>query len=119
MLEVPEGTALTVTVAAILLTSACCHLWLLLLLQDILWWALYKAEALLLGSRLRKAALTEVGSMCRRRLFVLGDGMQLRLQMACSCRKSHWAQPHGAADPAMRHACKAHAVHVHVHALPR
>ena len=31
------------------------------MLQDVLWWVLYKAEAVLLGSRLRKAALTEVG----------------------------------------------------------
>jgi hypothetical protein len=28
--------------------------------QDVLWWTLYKAERLLLGSRLRKAALQEV-----------------------------------------------------------
>eukprot|EP00879_Flechtneria_rotunda_P014928 GHRR01015598.1.p1 GENE.GHRR01015598.1~~GHRR01015598.1.p1 ORF type:complete len:610 (+),score=118.28 GHRR01015598.1:42-1871(+) len=30
------------------------------IIQDILWWTLYKAEALLLGSSLRKAALNEV-----------------------------------------------------------
>ncbi|KAF6266299.1 cycloartenol synthase [Scenedesmus sp. NREL 46B-D3] len=30
------------------------------LIQDVIWWALYKAEAVLLGSRLRKAALAEV-----------------------------------------------------------
>jgi len=29
-------------------------------IQDILWWALYKAEVLLLGSGLRKKALAEV-----------------------------------------------------------
>jgi cycloartenol synthase len=29
-------------------------------IQDILWWSLYKAEGLLLGSRLRKKALDEV-----------------------------------------------------------
>jgi hypothetical protein len=27
--------------------------------QDVLWWTLYQAEPLLLGSRLRKAALAE------------------------------------------------------------
>lgn len=66
-----QKTVHTVSVAAVLLTSACCHLWLLLLLQDILWWALYKAEAVLLGSRLRKAALTEVSGMCKRRILLL------------------------------------------------
>jgi hypothetical protein len=30
-------------------------------LQDVIWWALYKAEAVLLGSWLRKKALDEVG----------------------------------------------------------
>ncbi|WIA35779.1 hypothetical protein OEZ86_004168 [Tetradesmus obliquus] len=30
------------------------------MIQDVLWWVLYKAEAVLLGSRLRKAALAEV-----------------------------------------------------------
>eukprot|EP00879_Flechtneria_rotunda_P030486 GHRR01033124.1.p1 GENE.GHRR01033124.1~~GHRR01033124.1.p1 ORF type:complete len:108 (+),score=17.20 GHRR01033124.1:245-568(+) len=36
------------------------------IIQDILWWTLYKAEALLLGSSLRKAALNEVrtGTLC-------------------------------------------------------
>lgn len=34
---------------------------LLLLLQDVLWWVLYKAESVLLGSRLRKWSLDEVG----------------------------------------------------------
>jgi hypothetical protein len=29
--------------------------------QDVIWWALYKAEAVLLGSWLRKKALEEVG----------------------------------------------------------
>jgi hypothetical protein len=39
--------------------SDCCFFcW--LPLQDVIWWVLYKAEALLLGSRLRKAALGEV-----------------------------------------------------------
>ena len=28
--------------------------------QDVLWWTLYKAEGMLLGSRLRKKALAEV-----------------------------------------------------------
>jgi hypothetical protein len=32
--------------------------------QDVLWWTLYKAEALLLGSRLRKWALDEVRLVC-------------------------------------------------------
>ena len=30
------------------------------MVQDVLWWCLYKAENLFLGSRLRKAALQEV-----------------------------------------------------------
>ncbi len=37
---------------------ACCN-WLCCCAQDVLWWALYKAENLLLGSWLRKSALHE------------------------------------------------------------
>jgi hypothetical protein len=48
------STHLTATCSVSLL------LLLLLLLQDVIWWVLYKAEAVLLGSRLRKAALAEV-----------------------------------------------------------
>lgn len=44
--------------AAVLHVYCCCTA---AVLQDVIWWALYKAEAVLLGSWLRKKALDEVG----------------------------------------------------------
>ncbi len=67
-------------------------------IQDVLWWALYKAEGLLLGSGLRKKALAEVmrhvhyeASPCQPLLPVLqGSPVYLLCCASCFCIMVHY-----------------------------
>lgn len=62
--------------------------------QDILWWALYKAEAVLLGSKLRKWALDEVRSCSCERAVARTHHWKVKLPLSinapfrsrCICR---------------------------------
>jgi hypothetical protein len=62
---------------------------LLLLLQDVLWWVLYKAEAVLLGSRLRKWSLDEVGAHAHAKGYATSLMARVYGVISAQCTPTH------------------------------